>query len=151
MEKLLEFPLFWTGIVTEFSSFGWKNISLCITKINPNCRKRSWIYESKSVHTLNIKLDDVAIFMGCYETRWLNEYNLNKSKFYLRCVDDILATFDNTKDPLNVLNFHNKKHSHIKLAIKKTLIISSLFLVYSFQIIKIRYFKCITNRPILKF
>ena len=46
--------------------------------------------------------------MGCYETRWLNEYNLNKSKFYLRYVDDILATFD------------NKKHSHIKLAIKKT-------------------------------
>ena len=58
--------------------------------------------------------------MGCYETRWLNEYNLNKSKFYLRYVDDILATFDNKKGSLNVLNFLNKKHSHIKLAIKKT-------------------------------
>ena len=58
--------------------------------------------------------------MGYSETRWLNEYNLNQPKFYSRYVDDILATFDNKKDSLNVLNFLNKKHSHIKLAIKKT-------------------------------
>ena len=29
------------------------------------------------------------IFMGFYESKWLNEYNPNKSKFYLRYVDDI--------------------------------------------------------------
>ena len=33
-------------------------------------------------------------FMGFYESKWLNEYNLNKPKCYLRYVDDILAAFD---------------------------------------------------------
>ena len=40
------------------------------------------------------------IFMGFYESKWLNEYNLNKPKFYLRCVDDILAAFGNEHDLL---------------------------------------------------
>ena len=31
------------------------------------------------------------IFMGFHESKWLNENNLNKPKFYLRYVDDILA------------------------------------------------------------
>ena len=35
------------------------------------------------------------IFMGFYKSKWLNEYNLNKPKFYLRYVDDIPAAFDN--------------------------------------------------------
>ena len=34
------------------------------------------------------------IFMRFYESKWLNEYNFNKPKFYLRYVDDILAPFD---------------------------------------------------------
>ena len=38
------------------------------------------------------------IFMGFYESKWLNEYNLNKPKFYLRYVDDILAAFNNEQD-----------------------------------------------------
>ena len=38
------------------------------------------------------------IFMGFYESKWLNEYNLNKSKFYLRYVDDILAAFEKEQD-----------------------------------------------------
>ena len=41
------------------------------------------------------------IFMGFHESKCLNEYNLNKPKFYLRCVDDILAAFDNEQDSLN--------------------------------------------------
>ena len=41
------------------------------------------------------------IFMGFHEYKWLNEYNLNKRKFYLRYADDILATFDNEQDSLN--------------------------------------------------
>ena len=34
------------------------------------------------------------IFMGLYESKWFNEYNLSKPKFCLRYVDDILATFE---------------------------------------------------------
>ena len=40
------------------------------------------------------------IFMGFYESKWLNEYNLNKPKFYFRYVDDILDAFDNEQDSL---------------------------------------------------
>ena len=36
--------------------------------------------------------------MGFHESKWLNEYNLNKPKFYLRYVDDIFAAFDNEQD-----------------------------------------------------
>ena len=38
------------------------------------------------------------IFMGFDESKWLDEYNLNKSKFYLRYLDDIVAAFDNEQD-----------------------------------------------------
>ena len=41
------------------------------------------------------------ISMGFYESKWLNEYNLNKPNFYLRYVDDILAAFNNEQDSLN--------------------------------------------------
>ena len=34
------------------------------------------------------------VSMGFYESRWLNEYNVNRPKFYLRYVDDIIAAFD---------------------------------------------------------
>ena len=40
------------------------------------------------------------IFMGIHEYKSLNEYNLNKPKFYLRYVDDILVAFDDEKDSL---------------------------------------------------
>ena len=33
------------------------------------------------------------IFMGFYESKWLNEHNLNKPKFHLRYVDDISSWF----------------------------------------------------------
>ena len=32
------------------------------------------------------------IYMGFYESKWFNEYNLNKPKFYLRSVNDILQS-----------------------------------------------------------
>ena len=41
------------------------------------------------------------IFMGFQESKWLNEYNLKKPKFYLRYVDGILAAFDKKQDLLN--------------------------------------------------
>ena len=59
------------------------------------------------------------IFMGFYESKWLNEYNLNKPKFYLRYVDDILAAFDWEQDSLNFLNFLNKRHRNITFTIEK--------------------------------
>ena len=40
-------------------------------------------------------------FMGFHESKWLNEYILSKSKFYLGYVDDILATFHNEQDSLS--------------------------------------------------
>ena len=48
-----------------------------------------------------------TIFMGFYESKWLNEYNLNKTKFYLRYVDDSLAAFVKEQDSLIFLNFLN--------------------------------------------
>ena len=41
------------------------------------------------------------VFMGFHESKWLNENNLNKPKFYLRYADDILAAFNNEQDSLN--------------------------------------------------
>ena len=58
----------------------------------------------------------------------LNEYNLNKPKFYLRYVDDILATFDNEQDLLNCLNFANNRHPNIKFTIEKQINHSITFL-----------------------
>ena len=68
------------------------------------------------------------IFMGFYESKQLNEYNLNKPKFYLRYVDDILAAFDNEKDLLNVLMFLNNRHPDIKFLTEKQIKYSLAFL-----------------------
>ena len=59
------------------------------------------------------------IFMGFHESKWLNEYNLNKPKLYLRYVDDILTAFDNEQDSLNFLNFLNNRHRNIKFTTEK--------------------------------
>ena len=67
------------------------------------------------------------IFMGFHESKWLNEYNLNKPKFYLRHVDDILAAFDKEQDSLSFLDFLNKRHPKITFAIEKQIIHSILF------------------------
>ena len=62
-------------------------------------------------------------------TKWLNEYNFNKAKFYLRYADAILATFDQEQDSLNFFNFLNKRHSNIKFTIEKQINHSEAFLV----------------------
>ena len=41
------------------------------------------------------------ILMGFHESKWLNEYDPSKPKFYLRYVDDILIAFNNEQDSLN--------------------------------------------------
>ena len=79
------------------------------------------------------------IFMGFHESKWLNEYNLNKPNFYLRYVYDTLAAFENEQDSSNFLYFLNKRHPNIKFTIEKQINHSIAFLMYSFQasIIKI--------------
>ena len=59
------------------------------------------------------------VFMGFYDSKWLNEYNLNNPNFYLRFVDDILAAFDNEQDSLSFLDVLNKRHPTIKFTIEK--------------------------------
>ena len=59
------------------------------------------------------------IFMSFYESKWLNGYNLKKNKFYLRYVDDILATFEKEQDSLNFLKFLNNNHLSIQFLIEK--------------------------------
>ena len=78
-----------------------------------------------------------------------SEDNLNKTKFYLRYVDGILAAFHNKQDSLNFLEFLNNRHRNVKFTIEKQ-INHSIFFVYSFQvsIIKISLFKHITKHDI---
>ena len=66
--------------------------------------------------------------MGFYKSKWLNEYSLNKPKFYIRYVDDILAAFGKEQDSLNVLNFLHKRHPNIKFTIEKQINHSIAFL-----------------------
>ena len=68
------------------------------------------------------------ILMGFHESKWLNEYNFNKPKFYLRYVDDILVAFGNEKDSLNFLDFLNNRHRNIKFTIEKQITHSISFL-----------------------
>ena len=59
------------------------------------------------------------VFVGFCESKWLNEYNLNKPKFYLRYVDDVLAAFDKEQVSLNLFNFLNNKPPDIEFTIEK--------------------------------
>ena len=68
------------------------------------------------------------IFMDFHESKWINEYNLNKARFYLRYVDDILAAFNNEQGSLNFLNFLNNRHPNIKSTIEKQINHSIAFL-----------------------
>ena len=69
-----------------------------------------------------------TIFMGFHKSKWLNEYNLNKPKFYLRYVDDILAAFGNEQDALNFFKFLNNRHPNIKFTAEKQINHSIAFL-----------------------
>ena len=60
----------------------------------------------------------VNVIMSFFESKWLNEYNLNKPEFYSRCVDDILAAFEKEQVPLTFFNFFNNKHPKIKFTIE---------------------------------
>ena len=66
--------------------------------------------------------------MSFYESKWLNEYNLNKPKFYFKYVDDILASFEKEQDSLNFLNVLRNKYLNIKFAIEKQVSYSVAFI-----------------------
>ena len=66
--------------------------------------------------------------MDFHESKWLNEYNLNKPKFYSRYIDDILAAFNNEQDSLNFLNFLNNRHLNSKFTIEKQINYSIAFI-----------------------
>ena len=59
------------------------------------------------------------LFMGYNENLWLNNYSLNKPKFYIRYVDDILTVFDNENDAKHFLDYLNRQHKNIKFTIEK--------------------------------
>ena len=69
-----------------------------------------------------------GIFMVFHKSKWLNEFNLNKPKFYLRYVDEVLAAIDNEQDLLNFLNVLNNRHPNIKFTIEKQINHSIAFL-----------------------
>ena len=68
------------------------------------------------------------IFMVFYESKWLNEHNLNKPKFYWRYVDDILAAFGKDHNSLDFLSFLSNSYANIKFTIKKQMNHSTAFL-----------------------
>ena len=68
------------------------------------------------------------IFMVFHQSKWINEHNLNKPKFYLGYIDDILAAFDNEHDSLNFLDFLNNRHPSITFTIEKQINLSVPFL-----------------------
>ena len=65
------------------------------------------------------------IFMIFHESKWLNEYNLHKSKFCLRYIGNLLAAFDYEQDSLNFLN---NGLPNIKFTIEKQIDHSIAFL-----------------------
>ena len=75
---------------------------------------------------------------------------LNKSKFHLRYVDDILAPFEKEQDSLKFLNILNNKHPNIKFTLEKQVNHSITSLDVFISGIDNQNFtlKNITNRPI---
>ena len=75
--------------------------------------------ETRRLKNVVIFFQTILSFVLSRKRKWLNEYNLNKPKFYLRYVDDILAAFDKEQYSLDFLNFLNKRHPNIKFTIEK--------------------------------
>ena len=69
--------------------------------------------------------------MGFHKSKWLIKYNLNKPKFYLRYIDDILAVFGDEQNSLIFWNFLNNRHPNIKLTIEKQINHSIAFLDFN--------------------
>ena len=59
------------------------------------------------------------IFMGFYESKWLNECYLSRNSFSLRYTVGILSAIENEQDSLNFSDFLNKRHLIIKFTIEQ--------------------------------
>ena len=68
------------------------------------------------------------IFMGFYQSKWLTKRNLTKPNFYLRYIDNILATLFKEQNSLNLLNFLINRHPNIRYSIEKQINHSISFL-----------------------
>ena len=125
------------------------NPNLNITRIE---LKKLFFFATSQNHS-SLAFVLANIFMGFHESKWLNEYNLHKTKLYLRHVHDILTALDNEQYSVIFLNFLNNRHPNKKFTIEKQINHSFAFLMYSFQvsIIKISQFKYIANWPIQDF
>ena len=136
--RLVFLPIFHFKNITNIPHQKTTDIAINLTK--KELKKLFFFATSQTHFIFNSKfynqIDGVAmgsplapvlanIFMGFHESKWLNEYNLNKPKFYLRYVDDILAAFDNEQDSLNFLN---NRHPNIKFTIEKQINHSIAFL-----------------------
>ena len=65
-----------------------KNLFLVATSETP------FIFSSKFYNQIIDSPLLANIFMCFYESKWLNKYNFNKPRFYLRYVNDLLVDFD---------------------------------------------------------
>ena len=66
--------------------------------------------------------------MGFYQSKWLTKRNLTKPNFYLRYIDNILATLFKEQNSLNLLNFLINRHPNIRYTIEKQINHSISFL-----------------------
>ena len=115
--SLLIFSCVFTNLIVKWISNQMYKRYLCICKsfsahaivstIKTNITQNLHIYKM-----FNWNYDNYINTLG-------NNPNLNKPKFYLTYVDDILAAFDKEQDWLNFLNFLNNKHPNIKFTTEK--------------------------------
>ena len=83
--------------------------------------------------------------MGFFESKWLNEYKLNKRKFYSRYVYDILAAFENEQESLN------NRYTNFKFTIGKQIYQSIAFLGVFISGINNQYHKSTYTGLLLNF
>ena len=59
------------------------------------------------------------LFMGHYESRWLQNDSSSNVMFYRRYVDDIFCVFKNEEDVDGFFEFINNQHPNIRLTVEK--------------------------------
>ena len=59
------------------------------------------------------------LFMGHFEGKWIEGYQLSKPSFYKRFMDDIFCLFENEKQAKDFLDYLNLQHPNIKFTDEK--------------------------------
>ena len=84
------------------------------------------------------------LFMGFYESKWIQNYQLSNSVlFYRRYVDDIFCIFDDEDKAIKFFNYLNLQHPNIKFTLEKEINNSLSFL--DVKINKLMDNSCITS------